>query len=127
MDINSASPDIVLPLPYHGLKAYPYAEADVPPAARKASERAEEWNTRVVVRPMVPMELFARHPEGHPSAGPEGSAMPARTAQRRIPRRTPNDGAPRNDNSLLRACCQTDLANPRRRSEMGPTPTECSP
>jgi cytochrome c-type biogenesis protein CcmH/NrfG len=76
MDINSASPDIVLPLPYHGMEAYPYAEADVPPAVRKASERAEEWNTRVVVRPMVPLELFARHPEGRPSARSRGIRNP---------------------------------------------------
>jgi hypothetical protein len=59
MDINSASPDIVLPLPYQGMKAYPYAEADAPPAVRKAAQQAEAWNTRLVVRPIVPIELFA--------------------------------------------------------------------
>ncbi len=37
MDINSASPDVVLPLPYHGMRAYPYADAEVPPAARRAA------------------------------------------------------------------------------------------
>jgi hypothetical protein len=62
MDINSASPDVVLPLPYHGMKAYPYADADVPPAARRAAEQAEAWNTRLVVRPIVPIELFAAAP-----------------------------------------------------------------
>jgi hypothetical protein len=59
MDINSASPDIVLPLPYEGMKAYPYAEADVPPAVREAAQQAEAWNTRLVVRPIVPIELYA--------------------------------------------------------------------
>jgi cytochrome c-type biogenesis protein CcmH/NrfG len=65
MDINSASPDIVLPLPYQGMKAYPYADADVPPAAREAARDAEAWNTRLVVRPIVPLELYASQAEGH--------------------------------------------------------------
>jgi tetratricopeptide (TPR) repeat protein len=64
MDINSASPDVVLPLPYEGMKAYPYAEKDAPPAARRAAQQAEAWNTRRVVRPIVPIELFAVRAEG---------------------------------------------------------------
>jgi len=59
MDINSASPDAVLPLPFHAMKTYPYLETDLPPAVRKTFEDTERWNTRVVVRPIVPIELHA--------------------------------------------------------------------
>jgi hypothetical protein len=69
MDINSASPDVVLPLPFHGMKTYPYAEADVPSTVRKAFQDAETWNTRVVVRPIVPIELHAAR--GHRTDDPQ--------------------------------------------------------
>jgi tetratricopeptide (TPR) repeat protein len=59
MDINSASPDVVLPLPYHGMKAYPYASNDAPARVRRLAEDARRWNTRVVARPLPPLELAA--------------------------------------------------------------------
>ncbi len=59
MDINSASPDVVMPLPFHGMPRYPYDEAEAPEAARRAAREAEEWNTRLVVRPIPAIELHA--------------------------------------------------------------------
>jgi tetratricopeptide (TPR) repeat protein len=59
MDLHSASPDVVLPLPFHGMKRYPYAESELPAAVRKVLDEAEAWNTRRVVRPILPIELFA--------------------------------------------------------------------
>jgi hypothetical protein len=57
MDINSASPDVVLPLPFHGMKRYPYPPSEASPRLRAQAERAERFNTRVVARPVVPLEL----------------------------------------------------------------------
>ena len=61
MDLNSASPDAVLPLPFHGMKRYPYPETDIPPGVRRAFEDTETWNTRLVVRPITPIELHAKN------------------------------------------------------------------
>jgi hypothetical protein len=59
MDINSASPDVVLPLPFHGLTHYPYEPGEAPERLRKQAARAEAFNTRVVARPLPPLELAA--------------------------------------------------------------------
>jgi tetratricopeptide (TPR) repeat protein len=59
MDINSASPDVVQPLPFHGMMRYPYSAGDVPAAVRARWSDLDEWNTRRVVRPIVPIELVA--------------------------------------------------------------------
>ncbi|HXG92906.1 MAG TPA: FG-GAP-like repeat-containing protein [Blastocatellia bacterium] len=54
MDINSASPDAVLPLPFHGMKHYPRgARYPMTEARRKYIER---YNTRVVASPLPRIE-----------------------------------------------------------------------
>jgi len=67
MDINSASPDVVRPLPHHGMKGYPYAAGDVPAAVRERWAELEEWTTRQVARPIVPIELAAAGESAAPS------------------------------------------------------------
>ncbi|HEY6552030.1 MAG TPA: hypothetical protein VI669_01670, partial [Vicinamibacteria bacterium] len=58
MDINSSSPDVVLPLPYHGMKEYPFRADDAPAAVRERQARkAEAYDTRLVGRPLPPVEL----------------------------------------------------------------------
>ena len=48
MDINSASPHEVAPLPFHGMKGYPYAAPESFPATRAHRDYVERYNTRVV-------------------------------------------------------------------------------
>ncbi len=52
MDVNSASPDQIMPLPFHGMTRYPYAWPERYPM--KAEQRAyvEKYNTRVVLSPV---------------------------------------------------------------------------
>jgi tetratricopeptide (TPR) repeat protein len=58
MDINSASPDVVLPYPYHGMKQYPYPATEAPVEVRERQEaKAEAWDTRLVGRPLPALEL----------------------------------------------------------------------
>jgi tetratricopeptide (TPR) repeat protein len=58
LDINSASPDVVLPLPYHGMKEYPFRVDAAPAAVRdRQARKAEAFDTRLVARPLPPPEL----------------------------------------------------------------------
>jgi Flp pilus assembly protein TadD len=48
MDINSAAPDFVGPLPFHGMSAFPYPEDEGYPQDTEHLEFLREWNTRIV-------------------------------------------------------------------------------
>jgi tetratricopeptide (TPR) repeat protein len=48
MDINSASPDQVLPLPFHGMTKYPYGANESYPMTAARRAYMERYNTRLV-------------------------------------------------------------------------------
>jgi len=48
MDINSASPDQVLPLPFHGMTKYPYADPEAYPMTPARRAYIDAYNTRLV-------------------------------------------------------------------------------
>ena len=55
MDINSASPDQLAPLPFHGMSRYPYKWPEHYPSDAKHVEYLERYNTRVVASPVPPI------------------------------------------------------------------------
>ena len=48
MDINSASPDQIGPLPFHGMSRYPYRWPEHYPLTERRREYLEKYNTRIV-------------------------------------------------------------------------------
>ena len=56
MDINSAIPDTVEPLPFHGMTGYPYGESERYPDTLEHRRYRESYNTRVVVRSLPLLE-----------------------------------------------------------------------
>ena len=57
MDINSASPDQVMPLPYHGMKRYPYSVGDAYPMTEARRAYIEKYNTRIVASPLTTLVM----------------------------------------------------------------------
>jgi hypothetical protein len=57
MDINSASPDQVAPLPFHTMKSYPYSEKESYPMTRAHRDYIERYNTRFVRSPIGSIDL----------------------------------------------------------------------
>jgi hypothetical protein len=48
MDINSAAPNQVAPLPFHGMKKYPYDGTEAYPMTARRRALYEKYNTRIV-------------------------------------------------------------------------------
>jgi hypothetical protein len=57
MDINSASPDEVMPLPFHGMKRYPYNAPDAYPMTEAQRTYIEKYNTRIVASPLTTLVM----------------------------------------------------------------------
>ncbi len=49
MDVNSASPDVAAPLPYHGMSRYPYDERERA-VSKAVRDYVRHYNTRIVTR-----------------------------------------------------------------------------
>ena len=56
MDINSGSPDAVLPLPFKGMTSYPYGPGERFPMTSERLRLYEEYTTRTAARPLPPIE-----------------------------------------------------------------------
>ncbi len=52
MDINSASPDQLAPLPFHGMSRYPYPSTEHYPLTDERRRYIEKYNTRIVTSPV---------------------------------------------------------------------------
>jgi len=70
MDIHSASPDAVAPLPFHGMKQYPYSTPASYPITAARRRAIERYNTRIVVAPLPRIEsTFAERATATTPAG----------------------------------------------------------
>ena len=56
MDPNSAAPDFVGPLPFHGMSSFPYPDDEHYPDSAAYREYQRTWNTRIVERSIPDLE-----------------------------------------------------------------------
>ena len=61
MDINSASPDQLEPLPFHAMARYPYRWPEHYPLTEARRRYIEKYNTRVVTSPVTSIESVIVH------------------------------------------------------------------
>jgi len=59
MDINSATPHTMGPLPFHGMSRYPYTAPEVYPMTAERAQLIERYNTRVVRAPVPGIDVAA--------------------------------------------------------------------
>jgi hypothetical protein len=72
MDINSASPDQVMPLPFHGMTRYPYSAPEAYPMTEARRAAFEKYNTRVVAWPVPAIETSFLNENKQPRVGAGG-------------------------------------------------------
>jgi lipoprotein NlpI len=60
MDIHSATPDVLGPLPFHGMSRYPYPPPEAYPMTAERARLIERYNTRVVRSVEDPLEAAVR-------------------------------------------------------------------
>jgi Tfp pilus assembly protein PilF len=58
MDLNSSSPDMLAPLPFAAMQSYPYAPGGGPPVTPARVRYLDQFLTRIVARPVPPIELL---------------------------------------------------------------------
>jgi hypothetical protein len=90
MNIRSATPDAVAPLPFHAMRRYPYGAGESYPDTPAHREYLARYNTRVVTSPVPSLDLSAARAL-QPNLAPPASAKTA-TAGKRVP-----DLGPRRD------------------------------
>jgi hypothetical protein len=59
MDIGSATPHLVEPLPFRGMRSYPYGADEQYPATDVHRSYRDRYNTRLVSKPLPPLEVSA--------------------------------------------------------------------
>ena len=59
MNIRSASPDAVAPLPFHGMRRYPYGADEHYPRTPAHADYVARYNTRIVAAPVPSLDRSA--------------------------------------------------------------------
>jgi len=62
MDINSAIPDQVSPLPFHGMSRYPYADPETYPMTAARRAYMDKYNTRLVTTEISSIDTLLSWP-----------------------------------------------------------------